>query len=241
MASARASSLRERARPRARRTHAERTAQTRALLINAVVESIAEVGLARTTAPEIARRAGVTWGAVQHHFGGKDGMLLSVLDDSFRRFAEGLEGIPLEGTSLEKRAGLFIDRAWEHFDSPHYRSTHEILNYYLGREDTRAWREWRDRMSHDWDRIWRRLFDDARLTRRRHHVLQQHAIAVLTGLASTLKLEGGEEPELRPAVLELLKETLTRELAQAPRSGARSEPKASEGGPPQCGARSGAQ
>ena len=98
-----------------RRSNAERTAQTRARLMDAVVESIAEVGLARTTAPEIARRAGVTWGAVQHHFGGKDGMLVSVLDDSFRRFAERLEGIPIEGTSLEKRAALFIDRAWEHF------------------------------------------------------------------------------------------------------------------------------
>jgi AcrR family transcriptional regulator len=221
VASARAGSLRSRAqrRPRSRRTHAERTAQTRALLINAVVESIAEVGLARTTASEIARRAGVTWGAVQHHFGGKDGMLLSVLDDSFRRFAEGLEGIPLEDTSLEKRAALFIDRAWEHFASPHYRSTHEILNHYLGREDRRAWRDWRDRMSRDWDRIWRRLFADTRLAGRRHLVLQQYAIAVLSGLSSTLLVEGGM-PSLRPAVLELLKETLTRELAGGTRAGA---------------------
>lgn len=182
--------------------------------MDAVVESIAEVGLARTTAPEIARRAGVTWGAVQHHFGDKDGMLVSVLDDSFRRFAESLEGIPLEGTSLEKRAGLFIDRAWDHFGSAHYRSAYEILIHYLGRGDTR----WRDRMSRDWERIWRHLFADARLSRRRHYVLQQHTIAVLSGLASTLMLEVGE-PALRPAVLELLKETLARELSGGARAG----------------------
>jgi AcrR family transcriptional regulator len=215
VASARVAPVRPRARQR--RSHAERTAQTRALLIDAVVESIAEVGLARTTAPEIARRTGVTWGAVQHHFGGKDGMLVSVLDDSFRRFAERLEGIPLEGTSLEKRASLFVDHAWEHFGSAHYRSTHEILTHYLGREGMRARRDWRDRMSRDWDRIWRRSFGGARLSRRRHFVLQQHTIAVLSGLASTLMLEGGE-PELRPAVLELLKETLARELSRGVRS-----------------------
>jgi AcrR family transcriptional regulator len=208
---------RERRRGQPRRSHAERTAQTRALLMDAVVECISEVGLARTTAPEIARRAGVTWGAVQHHFGDKDGMLVSVLDDSFRRFAEGLEGIALEGTPLEKRVSLFIDRAWDHFSSAHYRSTHEILTHYLGREDTRARRDWRDRMSRDWDRIWRRLFADARLSRRRHYVLQQHTIAVLSGLASTLMLEGGE-PALRPAVLELLKETLAREFAGGTRA-----------------------
>ena len=201
---------RRRARPR--RTNAERTARTRARLMEAVVESIAEVGLARTTAPEIARRAGVTWGAVQHHFGGKDGMLVSVLDDSFRRFAEKLEGIEVEGTSLARRAALFIDRAWEHFSSAHYRTTYEILTHYLLREDTRARRDWRERMSGDWERIWRRLFADAQLPRRRHAVLQHYTIAVLTGLASTLMLEGSQ-PELRPAVLELLKQDLARQLA----------------------------
>jgi len=205
------SPTRRRARPR--RSNAERTAHTRARLMDAVVESIAEVGLARTTAPEIARRAGVTWGAVQHHFGGKDGMLVSVLDDSFRRFAERLEGIPIEGTSLEKRASLFIDRAWEHFGSAHYRSTYEIVVDFLGRDDSRAKRAWRDRMSRDWDRMWRRLFSDARLPRRRHFELQHYTIAVLSGLASTLMLEGAEAT-LRPAVLELLKQNLAEQLTR---------------------------
>jgi len=208
---------RPRRRAQPRRSHAERTAQTRARLMDAVVESIAEIGLARTTAPEIARRAGVTWGAVQHHFGGKDGMLVSVLDDSFRRFAERLEGIPLEGTSLEQRAALFIDRAWEHFSSAHYRSTYEILSHYLGREDSRARRDWRDRMSRDWERIWRRLFADARLPQRRHVVLQHYTIAVLAGLASTLMLEGAEV-SLRPAVVDLLKENLTEQLVRGIRA-----------------------
>ena len=62
-----------------RRSHAERRAETRARIIEAVIESIAEVGFHRTTAVEITRRAGVTWGAVQHHFGDKDGILLAVL------------------------------------------------------------------------------------------------------------------------------------------------------------------
>ena len=55
--------------PRERRSQTERTAETRERVMAAVVESIAEVGYPKTTANEIARRAGVTWGAVQHHFG----------------------------------------------------------------------------------------------------------------------------------------------------------------------------
>jgi AcrR family transcriptional regulator len=206
-----------RGQPRARRSHAERTARTRARLMDAVVESIAEIGLARTTAPEIARRAGVTWGAVQHHFGGKEGMLASVLDDSFRRFAERLDGIPLAGTTLEERAALFIDRAWEHFASAHYRTTYEILAHYLGREGTRPKREWRERMERDWDRIWQRLFADAPVSRRRHYVLQHYTISVLSGLASTLMLEVGDAA-LRPSALELLKQTLARELGRGGRA-----------------------
>jgi AcrR family transcriptional regulator len=203
-------------RPRERRSHAERKAETRAKLIAAVVESIAEAGLARTTAPEIARRAGVTWGAVQHHFGGKDGMLVAVLDDSFRRFAALMESIPLEDTSLEERARLFIDRAWEHFSSPHYRSTYEILLHYLGREEKRrgaAGGNWRESMFGAWDQLWQRLFGGTRLPRRRHYVLQHYTISVLSGLASTLMLDGGEAA-LRGSELELLKETLARELAR---------------------------
>jgi AcrR family transcriptional regulator len=210
--------------PAPRRSHAERTAETRARLIAAVVESIASVGLARTTAPEIARRAGITWGAVQHHFGGKDGMLMAVLDDSFRRFAERMESIPLQGASLERRVSLFVQRAFEHFGSAHYRSTHEILLHYLGRRGgagggARAPRavaaggDWRERMLAGLDRLWRRLFADARLPRGRHYLLQHYTISVLAGLATTLMLEG-PGAELHPAELALLEDTLKRELAR---------------------------
>ena len=91
-----------------RRSHAERTAETRGKILRAVVASIAEVGFQRRTANEITRRAGVTWGAVQHHFGGKDGILLAVLEDSFDRFAARLADIPVEGTSLEERVSAIL-------------------------------------------------------------------------------------------------------------------------------------
>ena len=199
---------------RARRTHAERAAETRAKLLQAVVESIAEVGLARTTAPEIARRAGVTWGAVQHHFGGKDGMLVAALEDSFRRLAERLASIPVEGTALEERASLFVDRAWEHLSSAHYRSTIEILRHVTGRGRGRARTDWRDRMRQDWERIWQRLFADARVPRARQVVLQHYAISLLSGLASSPVLEYGAAT-LQGDELALLKQTLVRELGGA--------------------------
>ena len=195
---------------RERRSHAERTAETRARILAAVLESVAEVGFQRTTAAEIARRAGVSWGAVQHHFGGKDAMLVAVVEDSFNRFAARLEGIPTRGASLEHRARLFIERAWQHFSSPEYRSTFEILLNFLGREDGGA-ASWQGRMFRAWDALWMRLFEDAAISRRRHLVLEHYVISTLSGLASTLLLEGAAAA-LRDEELELLTSVLVREL-----------------------------
>jgi hypothetical protein len=64
-----------------------------------------------------------------------------------------------------------------------------------------------------WDRIWTRIFGDAPISRRRHFVLQHYTISVLSGLASVLTLESGEA-RLRGAELDLLKNTLTRELSR---------------------------
>jgi AcrR family transcriptional regulator len=195
-----------------RRTHAERTAETRARVIEAVFESIADVGFARTTASEITGRAGVTWGAVQHHFGGKDGLLVAVVEDSFDRFAARLEGIPVGDVPLSQRASLFIDRAWEHFSSREYRSTFEILLNYLGREDVmQDVPTWQGSMFQAWDGIWMRLFRDAGISRRRHQVLEHYVISTLSGMASTLVLEGASAT-LRSEELEMLKRALLREL-----------------------------
>lgn len=204
--------VRASASPRGRRTHAERTAETRARVIEAVFESIAEVGFARTTATEITRRAGVTWGAVQHHFGGKDALLVAVVEDSFERFAARLDEVPVDDASLEVRVGLFIDRAWEHFASREYRSTFEILLNDLGREDAeRDLPTWQGSMFRAWDGLWMRIFHDAAIPRRRHRVVEHWVISTLSGLASTLVLEGAS-PTMRSEELGILKRALLGEL-----------------------------
>ena len=200
---------------RERRSHAERTAETRSRIVEAVIESIAEVGFQRTTAVEITRRAGVTWGAVQHHFGDKDGILIAVLEDSFNRFAARLAEVEVEGLPLARRVERFVERAFAHFTSREYASTFEILLDHLRREGpwARDGASWQLAMSRAWDREWRRFFGDAGVGRRRHGVLQHYTIAVLSGLATLLKLEG-DDARLREAELDLLRDTLVRELGE---------------------------
>jgi len=204
-----------------RRSQAERTARTRRKIVAAVFESVAAVGLGRTTAVEISRRAGVTWGAVQHHFGGKDGMLIAAVEDSFEHFASRFDGFPA-GAPLDERARRFVDGAWAHFGSREYRSAFEILLHYLGcedlgcedlgREDLSDSPTWRSEMFRSWDRVWMRLFRDSRLERREHLELERYTLSVLAGLEATQMLEG--RARNRRGELDFLKDTLVRELGR---------------------------
>jgi AcrR family transcriptional regulator len=191
-----------------RRTQAERTAETRRRILDAVVESIAELGFQRTTATEIAKRAGVTWGAVQHHFGAKGGILEAVLEDTFERFEARVADIATDAP-LARRVALFVERAWEHFASPHFRSTFEILLHHGKGEDEEVPPHWQEKIFRVFDRVFEHLFSSTGLPRRERAALHQYAVAELMGLAA---LEMLDQPRPRATQLALLERTLLREL-----------------------------
>jgi AcrR family transcriptional regulator len=79
---------------RKRRTQQERSAETRALLVDVTIECLAELGYAGTTANEIAERAGLSRGAQLHHFGAKSELLMATMQQLFeQRLAEFRRGM----------------------------------------------------------------------------------------------------------------------------------------------------
>ncbi len=62
-----------------RRTQQERRAESRSKLIEIAIQQICERGLAYITMAQIADQAGMTRGALQHHFGTRDDYIRSVL------------------------------------------------------------------------------------------------------------------------------------------------------------------
>ncbi len=62
------------------RTQAERTAAMRGRLLDAAVESLVELGYARTSTQEIARRAGVSRGTQLHHFPTKESLVVAAVE-----------------------------------------------------------------------------------------------------------------------------------------------------------------
>jgi AcrR family transcriptional regulator len=73
------------------RTQAERTHATRARLIELGRASFARDGFGGTPAEELVRQAGLTRGALYHHFGGKEGLFLAVYQALQHEIAERIE------------------------------------------------------------------------------------------------------------------------------------------------------
>lgn len=79
--------------------NAERLAETRARVLDAVIDSLAERGYAATSTTEVARRSGLTRGAQLHHFGTKERMMIAAVDRLSERtdaehVARALDAIP---------------------------------------------------------------------------------------------------------------------------------------------------
>jgi AcrR family transcriptional regulator len=74
-----------------RRTQAERRAATRRALLDAARSLFAEKGYHGTAAEEIVQRAGLTRGALYHHFEGKKDLFRAVVDEMESEIDEEIE------------------------------------------------------------------------------------------------------------------------------------------------------
>lgn len=78
-------------------------------MLAACLESICEIGYYRSSSNEIARRAGVSWGVIQHHFGSRQQLLFAVFEqaiiDTLALFAD----LPSSGESDRERLAALAD------------------------------------------------------------------------------------------------------------------------------------
>jgi AcrR family transcriptional regulator len=99
------------------RTQSERSAATRGALIAAARELFAERGYADVGTEEIVRAAGVTRGALYHHFDGKRDLLEAVYEEIEReiteRIAAGALATPDPVEALRAGARAFLDHCLE--------------------------------------------------------------------------------------------------------------------------------
>jgi AcrR family transcriptional regulator len=107
-------SSRERGEARPRRTQAERRARTRKALLAATVEALVDEGYARVTTRGVAERAGVSIGALQHHFENKSELVAAAMEHLIAELAQELVArAPTAGGSERKLAEALLDALWE--------------------------------------------------------------------------------------------------------------------------------
>jgi AcrR family transcriptional regulator len=124
---------------KAHRTQAQRSEQTRAALVAAARRLFAERGYAEVGTEEIVREAGVTRGALYHHFDGKRELMRAVYEqveaELSRQFADSVTpgAEPLQ--VLREGAETFLDQCLE-------REVQQIA--LLDAPAVLGWEEWRE-------------------------------------------------------------------------------------------------
>jgi AcrR family transcriptional regulator len=110
-----------------RRTQAERTAETTTKLLDATAACLAELGYGRTSTTEICRRAGVSRGAMLHHFPSKAVLVAAACEHVFERRVEEFRAVIAAVPSGGDRIGAAIDTTWQMFKRDSFAAWFELI------------------------------------------------------------------------------------------------------------------
>jgi AcrR family transcriptional regulator len=111
---------------RTRRTQAERTAGTRHALLEATVDALVGVGFKATTTTEVAHRAGVSLGALLHHFPTKADLLTAAVVHSFDRSNEEYRLLMAALDPCADKIDAAIDLLWAMYCRPTFTAWTEL-------------------------------------------------------------------------------------------------------------------
>lgn len=165
---------------RKRRTQAERSAAGRSALIESAIACLGEKGFGATTIQDIVHRAGCTTGAIQHHFGSKNGLYIAVLDALMEDFKAGFARFPKPGETLERRLDKTLKVLVSLYTSDRYSATFSLI---LGAQHDPQLRdlvaEQRRRSLETTRRVWRETFADTGLSDEELRTLLDIVAAVL--------------------------------------------------------------
>jgi AcrR family transcriptional regulator len=122
-----------------RRTQEQRSAQTRARLLEATIECLVRYGYNGTTTPRVAAMAGVTRGAQVHHFGSKNDLVIAALKHLAAKRTAAVVGNVGDLAATQDPIGEVLDLLWEVHQGPMFIAAVEL--WVAGRTDPALRRE----------------------------------------------------------------------------------------------------
>lgn len=105
-------------RTRTRRTQAQRTAETTTALLDATLDLLAASGYKATTTTAVAQRAGVSLGALLHHFPTKTDLLTGAIEHAFDRRMQEYRQLMAEADPTADTLDSSLDLLWSMCEGP---------------------------------------------------------------------------------------------------------------------------
>jgi AcrR family transcriptional regulator len=95
-------------------------------LLQATIECLVERGYARTTTSEVQKRAGVSRGALTHHFASKADLLVAAMDSLYDDFSASIRADATALPTGRERIRPAIQLFWDRFNGPLFFAAMEL-------------------------------------------------------------------------------------------------------------------
>ena len=204
--------------PKKRRTQEERSTETKKRLLAATIDCLNELGFNKTGTVEIARRAGVSRGALVHHFPSKHDLIVATAEYHWNRIAEEVRNLAMTMHGGQLSLDAFIDGIWNKvFLIRGSSATIEMI--IAARTDSKLRRElvpMLNRLYSNYDEIWSQFFHNSGVSPERIEMLFDLTIELLRGM--TLQRVLKDEPEYYQKFLDSLKTIIATCLIEEKKS-----------------------
>jgi AcrR family transcriptional regulator len=121
-----------------RRTQEERSASTRAALLDAAIACLVEHGYEGTTTGRVCERAGLSRGAHLHHFGTRPALVAAALEELAMRRLEEIRGELASLPAGVARVEQALDAIWGWFTGPLFQASIDLAAAARTDEELRA-------------------------------------------------------------------------------------------------------
>lgn len=125
-------------RPAVRRTQEERSASTRAALLDAAIACLVEYGYEGTTTGRVCERAGLSRGAHLHHFGTRPALVAAALEELALRRGEDIRREVAALPAGDERIEQALDAIWGWFTGPLFPASVDLAAAARTDEELRA-------------------------------------------------------------------------------------------------------
>lgn len=101
-------------------------AGTRQRVIEATLACILDKGFYRASSNEITRRAGVSWGVIQHHFGTREALMIAAHREGASRLEQLVENADVSGETAVERLTQYWHLLDSYYGRPEYLASLQI-------------------------------------------------------------------------------------------------------------------